>query len=95
MRAHGGGKAGVQSVKACVAYDSKSGRVHRIHSVVTLEGGREPSEQEIQEHVLGMLGKRGLDTDGLEVLHSDDAIEPRTLYSVDPKARTLTVKRKL
>jgi hypothetical protein len=96
MPLHGGGTAVVQSVKACVAYDSKSGRVHRIHRVVTLEGGREPSEEEIEEHVLGMLRRRGFDADGLDVLHiSHDAIEPRTLYSVDPEARSLTVRRKL
>lgn len=96
MQPYEGGTVGVKSVKVCVAYDPENGRVHRIHRVITLDGGKEPSDREIEAHVLGSLAKHGLKAEDLRVLHvAHDAVKPRTLYTVDTSSKSLLVKKEL
>jgi hypothetical protein len=45
----------ILSIKTCVVYDEASGRIHHHHSVLTLVGGREPSEEEIAKDALRAL----------------------------------------
>jgi hypothetical protein len=91
-----GGTAKVKSEKAWVAYDVASGRVHRIHREITLEGGKESSESEMEVHLLGLLEKRGLRRDKVRLMPVDSqAIKPRTLYRVDVKNKSLVVHKQL
>ena len=53
-----GSTAPVQSIKACVVYDPDSGEIHHRHKVLTLVGGREPTEKEMAEHALQALRNR-------------------------------------
>jgi hypothetical protein len=96
MALQSGGTDRVQSARACAVYDAESGRVHHFHQVITFEGGREPAEHEIEAHALALVRKRGLHSDNLMVLHVPcDAIQPRTLYAVDVKTRSLVLKERL
>jgi hypothetical protein len=85
----------IHSMKACVLYEGASGRIHHIHSVMTLVGGREPSEREMADDAHG--ARRGVPNafaGPLEVLHvSRDAIEPGVRYRVDTAKRALVVDR--
>jgi hypothetical protein len=83
----------VKSIKACVVYDAASGRIHHHHSVLTLEGGREPDVQEIAADALGAAGRRrGAPGGSLEVLHiAHDAMDPGKRYRVDVVAKKLVV----
>jgi hypothetical protein len=96
MVQHFGGTVKVNSAKACVVYQADNGRVHHVHHAITLEGGREPSEGEMENHVLNLVRQRGVTAANLQVLHvAREAIEPGTVYVVDPTSRSLVVKRKV
>jgi len=43
----GGAVAVITSERLCVVYERSSGEIVHTHRVVTLEGGREPSEHEM------------------------------------------------
>jgi hypothetical protein len=83
----------VQSIKACVVYDSTNGRIHHVHRVLTLVGGREPAEAEIAADALrAMGGLPAAPTGALEVLHvHHSAVEPGKRYRVDLAAKALVV----
>jgi len=90
-----GGTVPVQSCKACVVYDSQSGRIHHTHHTIVLKGGREIPDDEIAATALDMLHGRGVDAAKLRVLHtSPDALEAGTVYAVDVAKRVLVEKRK-
>jgi hypothetical protein len=96
MAVQSGGTGRVRSARACVVYDAESGRVHHVHQVVTFEGGREPDEHEVEAHALALVRKRGFHAGNLMVLHvAHDAIQPRTLYAVDVRTRSLVIKERL
>ena len=82
----------VQSIKACVVYDAGSGRIHHHHRVLTLVGGYEPSEAEMEQAALHRVAARRSGHPGgtLEVLHiAHDAMHPGALYRVDVSKRAL------
>jgi len=91
-----GGTSRVHSEKTSVLYDRDSGRIHHVHHTVTLEGGQESSEKEIETHMLEVMKNRGKQTQNLQVIHvARDAMKPDYLYRVDPKSRSLVQARKL
>ena len=49
--------------RACVLYDRHSGVIRHIQHVVVLDGGHEPSEQEIEQMARNARIKRGLPHD--------------------------------
>lgn len=80
----------VHSIKACVIYEEVSGRIRHYHRVLTLVGGQEPTEQEIAEHALKGLTKRGKQTATINVLHiGPHAFEPGKKYRVDHEKQVL------
>jgi hypothetical protein len=93
MTQHYGGNQKVRSASSCVVYDSESGRIHHIHHNVTLEGGHEPNQQEIEAHALAQLSDRGIKGGHLAAIHVEpDSIKPGSIYAVDPKTRKLVAK---
>jgi hypothetical protein len=82
----------VQSMQACVVYDSTSGQIRHHHRVITLVGGREPTLEEIAADALRVLNSHLPNPSGgvLHVLHvKHDAIEPGKKYRVDPHKKEL------
>ena len=77
-----------------MVYDSSSGRIHHEHRVLTLIGGREPTESEIAADALRAVGKRRQPPAGtLEVLHvHHGAIERDKRYRVDVRRKELIVE---
>ena len=91
-----GGTGLVHSAKTCVVYEVNSGRIHHVHHTVTLEGGQDPTEREIEAHARDFVSKRGVKSGNLNVIHvAHDAMQSGTLYTVDPKTRSLVMKRKV
>ena len=87
-----GATVAVQSIKACVVYDAESGRIHHHHRAMTLVGGHEPDEAEMEQAALERVAQRRSGHPGgtLKVLHvAHDAIEPGKDYRVDPAKRAL------
>ena len=77
-------------------YDSNNGRIHRVHHFITLEGGREPSDQEIGDQALSLLTGLGIQGPHLKVLHfRPEMMKARTVYAVDLKSLKLFEKPKL
>jgi len=90
-----GGTIPVHSHKSCVVYDSKTGRIHRVHHRITLQGGREKNEQEVGAEAIALLARRGVKGPHLKVLHvSPDTIEGGVGYAVDLKSLKLVKRRK-
>jgi hypothetical protein len=90
---HAGATVPVQSIKACVVYDPSNGRIYHGHRVLTLNGGREPTESEIEADALRAVGKRREPPGGtLKVLHvHHEAIERGKRYRVDVRRKELVV----
>jgi hypothetical protein len=90
-----GGTVPVKSSRACVVYDADTGHVHHIHQVVTLEGGREPNESEIEAHAMALARRKERRAGRFKALHlAADAVRPHQLYTVDLKTRALVVKQR-
>jgi hypothetical protein len=84
------GKAQVHSVKCVVVFDRVDGKIRHVHHSVTLEGGRETPERDLQTRALALAVKRGLDPATVDVVQVEpDAIQPGTRYRVDVKKRSL------
>ena len=83
----------VQSIKACVVYDSTTGQIHHQHHVLTLVGGREPAEDEIARDALQVVKSRHDPPKGsLQVLHvRHDAMEKEKKYRVDVNKKELAL----
>lgn len=81
----------IQSIKACVVYDSRSGQIHHRHAVLTLVGGRQPTEDEIAADALRATKNRRNPPEGdLHVLHVDhDAVKSGKRQRVDLDRRRL------
>lgn len=84
-----GGTAAVKSSRTCIVYD-ESGRVHHVHRVVTLEGGREPSEAQIEADALNILKRHGKPVEKMKMLHlPSDKVPMHELLAVDPGTKRL------
>lgn len=84
------GSQNVKSVGSCVLFDPKTGAIHHVHHVVTMEGAAETSEAELEKETVGAARRLGLGTARLRVLHvAQDAFAERAHYSVDLRNRTL------
>jgi hypothetical protein len=84
----------VQSIKACVVYNSGSGEIHHQHRVLTLVGGREPEEREMAEHALRAVRNRRLNplAGNFSVLHvAPGSLETHKKYRVNVDKKTLVV----
>jgi hypothetical protein len=90
-----GAAAAVSSERLCLVYDPTSGEIVLTHRVVTLEGGTEPSEDEIARYAVLLARRRAGAGQRLEALHVErGALEPGRRYRVDPKDKVLVAEHK-
>jgi hypothetical protein len=85
----------VRSIKACVVYDTTSGQIHHQHRVLTLEGGDEPGESDMERDALARVEARKSGHPGgtLAVLHlTHDAMPPGRRYRVDVTKKVLVAE---
>jgi hypothetical protein len=85
----------IRSIKVCVVYDATSGQIHHQHKVLTLEGGAEPSEADMERDALARLTARRSGHPGgtLAVLHvAHDALEQGMRYRVDVTKKVLVAE---
>src|SRR5262249_57937141 len=68
------GNMEVQSDRACVVYDAKTGRILHVHRVITLRGGQDPTGPQIEARALELMMKSKKRT-----------AKPKTLF-VDPES---------
>lgn len=88
-----GGTVSVQSSRACIVYDSDSGRIHHVHEVITFKGGREPTEDEIGADAMNIVRRKGHPTEKLGVLHlPSDKVPRKQAYAVDLRTMELVAK---
>ena len=82
----------IQSLKSCVLYD-ETGRIHLQHAVMTLQGGYEPTEEEMANEARRVLRRSSHsvpEPKALHVLHvPHGALQPGKEYRVDPTRRKL------
>lgn len=84
------GKTKVHSIKGIVVFDRTDGKIRHIHHSVTLEGGTETPDHDLEKRVLALAAKRGMDPGTIDILRVDpDAIQPGSRYFVDVKKRSL------
>ncbi|HZZ11571.1 MAG TPA: hypothetical protein VFE79_12850 [Paraburkholderia sp.] len=90
---HAGATIAIRSMKACVVYDETSGSIHHHHRVLTLEGGQEPTEQEMAQQALDAFSHspNAKNPAGrLSVLQvGHDALEAGKRYRVDHAMQAL------
>jgi hypothetical protein len=86
---HSGGSVRAIAHRASIVYEEETGAIKHIHRTITLEGGRVPSDSELEEAALAIISKR-LPVGGLKVVHVEpDQIRPHVRYRVHPQHRTL------
>jgi hypothetical protein len=84
MNSFSGGDAEVESEKACVVYEAKTGRIVHLHRVITLRGGKAPTESAIEAKALQLAGERS--KAALKALHIDSkSVQSERAYAVDLK----------
>ena len=84
MKTLPGGDVAVESEKACVVYEAKTGRVVHLHRVITLRGGKAPSANAIEARALELAGQRS--GAAVKVLHLDpESVQSGSAYKVDLK----------
>ena len=85
----------VSSERLCVVYERSSGEIVHTHRVVTLEGGREPDEDEMAAYAVSLASRRRGSEDGLETLHvASDALQPGRRYRVEHEHKRLVATDK-
>jgi hypothetical protein len=90
-----GAAAAVSSGRLCLVYDATSGEILHTHRVVTLEGGTEPSDDEIARYAVLLAQRRAGADQRLEALHVErGALEPGRRYRVDYMNKALVAEQK-
>jgi len=84
MKTLPGGDVAVESEKACVVYEAKTGRVIHLHRVITLRGGKAPSANAMEARALELVRQRS--GASVKVLHLEaDSVQSGGAYKVDLK----------
>jgi hypothetical protein len=87
MKTLPGGDVAVESEKACVVYEAKTGRIVHLHRVITLRGGKAPSASAMEARALELAGQRSA---SVKVLHLEaDSVQSGSAYKVDLKKMKL------
>ena len=80
----------VISERLCVVYERSSGEIVHTHRVVTLEGGHEPSDDEMAAYAVSLASRRRGSTERLETLHvASDALQPGRRYRIEHEHKRL------
>jgi len=78
----------------CLLYNQTTGAILHRHRAITLTGGRVPAQDEIEKDALANAAKVGVNTAGLQILHtSGSAMAVPGVYRVDPATRAVTLVR--
>jgi hypothetical protein len=78
------------SVKICLVYDPNDGRIVHKHEVITLRGGKETEDGDVESKAKEMAVKAGHDVSKLKVLHaSPKEYSTQKAYKVDTKSLRL------
>jgi hypothetical protein len=84
------GSRKVNSTRCCLVFDPHDGKIHYIHRIVTMDGAKETSEQEMEDRTLHLAKELGLNVGKLHIIHVDSrALAHGMRYSVDPQSRKL------
>lgn len=84
------GPENVQSAKSRVLFDKSSGAIVHRHSVITVDGGVEPTDEDVDSRSMQVAGELGIDADKTELLRIDEEdLEPGAQYRVDLESRKL------
>jgi len=79
-----------ESVKICVLYDPKNGRVIHHHKVVVFPGAQKVDKTEVERRALERAATLGRETSKLKALHvSEKECNPSSAYRVDLTSLTL------
>lgn len=71
-------------VKICVLYDPQDGRVVHTHQVVTLPGGRDCTDSELEAHAIECAKQAGHEVGGLATLRvTEEECDGTSQYRVD------------
>jgi hypothetical protein len=80
----------VRSVKCCVVYDSKSGAIHHVHRIATMEGGYETPDDRVEARTLEVAAELGIDKATVRTLRVEpNQLKPGASYSVDVGTHSL------
>jgi hypothetical protein len=83
----------VQSDRACVVYDAKTGRILHVHRVITLRGGEDPSGPQIEARALELMRTDKKKTPRVKTLLVDSKnFRSGTVPRVNVKTRSLVSK---
>ena len=67
-----------------------NGTICHVHRVVTMEGAKNTSEQEMEARTLHLAKELGLNVENLHIVHVDSRVfAPGMRYSVNPQTRKL------
>jgi hypothetical protein len=87
-------RTAIQSVQYCFVFDPSDGEIQHVHSVVTMEGADETSDDELMQRALSLARER-LATEGgtysgdLEAILVDPTDLKPVPYRVDVQNRSL------
>ncbi len=80
----------IQSVKTYAVYDGADGAIVHAHSVVTVEGAEETSDEEVQQRALELASMHVADVGSLRTLRVDHTqLVKGVRYRVDPESLSL------
>jgi hypothetical protein len=89
------GKRRISSTKSCVVFDKAKGTILHVHHVLTIEGGQETSDSEVEKKALELAISRGINASKVDVLSVDPKLfEQHARYKVDVKKQTLVALRR-
>lgn len=69
----------VAYARTCIMYDQE-GTIRVTHEEVTLEGGQQRTDQELQRMTRDIAQKHGVEVEGLETLLHDGRLDPGVSY---------------
>jgi hypothetical protein len=88
------GNMEVQSDRACVVYDSKTGRILHVHRVITLRGGEDPTGPQIEARALELMIKGKRKAAKVKTLLVDpQRLGAGSVHRVNIRTRSLVLKR--
>ena len=87
------GNMEVQSDRACVVYDSKTGRILHVHRVITLRGGEDPTKPQIEARALELMTKGKKKAPKVKTLFvNPESLRAGAVHRVNVRTRALVSK---
>ena len=94
VQTEGTGNAEVRGIRSGVLFDPSDGTILHVHTVVTMEGAAETSDEELKRRTLTLASDRGIEAQSVDLLYVDPTeLEAHPRYRVNPDTRSLEVVR--